>query len=153
MRRTALLATPVLLLGGLLSGCSGSGVDAYCEEIEQSSDALDVDPSDTESVDKVSTAFQDLADSAPEEISSEWQQLADAFGQVQQALEDSGFSQEELQQMSEDPSAVDPEKMQKLQEAGQEIEKEFSSPEFDRAGDKITEYTQENCGVEPFQDS
>ena len=151
MRRAALLATS-LMLAGTLSACGGNDVEAYCDQITQSQDLLE-QSSDPTAFGKVSEEFDNLADVAPEEIATEWQTLAEGIGQIQQAISDSGLSEQELQQVAENPAQVDPAKLQKLQEAGQEIEEKFADPKYDKAGDTISTYTEENCGVEPFSGS
>ncbi|QWC85797.1 hypothetical protein KLP28_03325 [Nocardioidaceae bacterium] len=152
MRRPALLVSSVLLAAGL-SACGGDDVAAYCDQVEQSADLLESSPTEAEDVEQFFSTFERLAEAAPEEISSEWQMLNESFQGLQQAIEDSGFTTQELADLGGNAQDVDPERLQTLQENIAEAEQEFSGPEFDQASERIDSFTQENCGVEPFSGS
>lgn len=152
MRRPALLASSLLLAAGL-SGCGGGDVEAYCQAVKKNQNVLETGPAAPASFDKLTAAIDEMASTAPSDIEPEWQRMQQAFEEFTTTLEDGGFSQEELRQIQQDPSQVDPQKLQKLQDVATEAQKKLDGAELDKAGDQVNAFTKKNCGEEPFAGS
>ena len=60
---------------------SDSGSD-YCDLItnaEEDSSLADVDPTDPEGMEQLTSTFRDIADAAPDDIAGDWETVADGF--------------------------------------------------------------------------
>lgn len=65
-----------LVVSLALTGCSSDGDDAFCDAAKTFSE---FDPQGGDSLDDATNAFQELADTAPDEIADDARTVADAF--------------------------------------------------------------------------
>ncbi len=173
MRRSKiLLATSALAISVALTGCSGdSSGDAggstdstsasdsspssdsaspssdagggYCDELDAAQGDFEALASgDASSIDKTFQAFSDLGDAAPPEVADDWKVINDAFGGLQASLESAGVDLQDLS-TGKLPKDVDPQKLQTLQSDV----KKLQSPDFQAAGQNISDYAETECGI------
>jgi hypothetical protein len=112
---------------------SGSFASGECAELISAAASLGQALSGgTSDADDVSEFFEGLADEAPEEIRSDLQVLADAYGEMIAAFEDLGL------QPGETPSAADAAEYQQALAA-------LATPEVAAASERLSAWTDENC--------
>ncbi|SDE23482.1 hypothetical protein [Nocardioides lianchengensis] len=154
MRRIGTWAAAIVLGAGALAACGGddgSGSDdasgggggdsSYCDKLSGFRDTLQ-NTSDASSFTKFKDAAEELADEAPDEVSGDWEKIQDAFGQLEDKLEEAGLSIEDL----DDPTALqsaDPEAMATLQEELTKI-----GEDLDGAGEKISDHAESECDID-----
>lgn len=173
MRRSKiLLATSALAISVALTGCSGgsssdaggssdsasasgsaspsesaseSGAagNAYCDELDAAQgDFAALASGDAASIDKTFQTFSDLGDTAPPEVADDWKVINDAFGGLEKSLKSAGVDLSDLSS-GEIPKNVNPRKLQTLQSDVQALQ----SPDFQSAGQNISDYAQSECGI------
>lgn len=143
MRRIGTWTAAAVLGAGLLVGCGGGGdTEAYCDGLKDAENAFsgDMDPG---AMDQVSDTISDLADDAPDEVSGDWETLENAYGDFEDALEDAGLSTEDMSD-PEKLQSMDPEDMQKIQDASESM----SSDDITKATDNIEKHAKDECDVD-----
>jgi hypothetical protein len=139
-RRIALAAAAALALGGL-AACGdddgGGSAASFCDDVTSVDEAfatLEEDVSDPSQFSAIFGEVQSSLDAIdpPSEIADDWDTLTEALGAVVEVVEDIDFE--------------DPEALASLGEELDGLEERFGDVEA--AGDRIQEFTEEECGVE-----
>jgi predicted small secreted protein len=156
VRRIGTWTAAIALGAVVLAGCGGDdssdasgddtaggsgGDSSYCEELVGFQDILESsDPA--AGLEGFGDAADALADEAPDEVSGEWEQIRDAYDQLESKLEEAGLSLEDLS----DPTALqnaDPQAMATLQEDLSTIGEDVQT-----AGQTISEHAQTECDID-----
>ena len=154
---------PVLVAGlvlatSVLTGCGGgddgaaagpTDTESYCTELKADKQYFtafsggDADPS---KLGEAITKFHELADAAPDDISSEWDVLDGTLSEIERALSEAGISTEDLAglQSGEIPKGVD---MAKLAALAPKL-KSLNSTELQDAAEKIQTHAKSECGID-----
>ncbi|UPK73239.1 hypothetical protein MU582_12380 [Nocardioidaceae bacterium SCSIO 66511] len=148
-RFAAVAATSVLALGGL-TACGGSDDEAdgddYCGQIENAQSEFDGLESEDTTIDQMSDMgdkLGDIADAAPDEISSEWKSLSGAVNDMVGILEDADVATDKpLSEAVTEAVTADPELQTKLTEPLQDFQSAQSDVE------KVQDHAQEECDIE-----
>lgn len=159
-RLTRLAALP--LAAGLLVACGGGDGDSsgdgggeasggdYCAELADAKTTLEGfggQETGPEEVEQFFSTMHDLADAAPSEIESQWQQIDTSITDLEDAIEQSGIDLAqfaEVQQGGQLPEGVTQEDLQSVLTAAQDFASEANSEAFDA----IEEHGEAECDVD-----
>lgn len=134
------------LSASLVTGC-GNSTDAYCNDLETTSDELgSLTGNDPEDMEKAFDAIEDLADNAPDEVKSEWETLHKQMEEIEDALDEAGLKFSDLNELStgELPEGVTQEDLTALGERLQGLNGE----DVQEATDKISKHAKDECDVD-----
>lgn len=146
-----------VLLGASLAACGGSdgGSDAaksgggegdYCKELKSAKSTFaKVSESNFDALDDAIATFHQLADSAPDEVKTEWQTLDSAFGEVEKAFESAGIKMSDLAkiQKGEIPPGADVSKLASLGDSFAAI----TSEKVSKAQATIEKHAKDTCDI------
>ncbi|MBA2641083.1 MAG: hypothetical protein H0U77_14075 [Nocardioidaceae bacterium] len=142
-----------LLLASTLAACGGSdsGEDSpasgedYCGALEDANAQFQsLEEDDSSQLGEAFATMQSLGENPPKEVAADWEVVTTGLADFEQALEDAGLSAEDLGDLANlDPAELDPEALQEITEAGQELD----SPEFTAAFESIEKHAESECDV------
>ncbi|WP_372734639.1 hypothetical protein [Nocardioides sp.] len=150
-RLTSLLAATVLG-ASLLTSCSGSSTDDYCDSLKSAEqDFADFGEANFDNFDDFIDRVDDFAADAPDEVKDDWKVLADALEAFADALEEAGIDMTDLagMQSGQIPEGVD---VAKLTEAMGKIQ-ELGSGDFEKATEAIEKHAKAECDIDLGADS
>lgn len=164
MKRTLALSLAATLLAGLLGACggddsssssssgsgsgsdSGGGGDDYCSMLEGAQSDLEGLGPNGGDLEKIRDTFQELQQSAPEEVAGDWKTLSGAVDTLATELDKAGVKLEDLQglqsgQLPEGVTAKD------LAKVAQEVQK-LNGAEFRDAAESISTHAKDECDIQ-----
>lgn len=117
MRRLLALALALALAVPLLAGC-GSDQDDYCGAVEEHQTELTdiVSSNRRDALLQAQTIFEDLRESAPDDVADEWQVIVGAVDGLGDALRDAG-ADPETYDAADPPAGVTAEQEEAIAEA------------------------------------
>lgn len=155
-----LAATLLVACGGGDGGSSSSGSSddaspeasgdsSYCQELEKAQDSLSNLGGATaqpEQLEEAITTFEGLAESAPADVSSDWNTISSAFSGVQDALDQAGIEISDLAnlQSGQLPEGVTQQDLQPVITAVQGLQ----APENAEAAQAISEHAKSECDID-----
>lgn len=134
------------LSASLVTGC-GNSVDAYCNDLEATSDELgSLTGSEPEDMEKAFDAIEDLADNAPDEVKDEWETLHQQMEEIEDALDEAGLEFADLGNLSTGqlPDGVTEEDLTQLGERLQNL----NGDEVQEATDTISKHAKDECDID-----
>lgn len=122
----------------------GPGADTrYCELLATDFGALFDDIQGPDDVDQAMSVIGEIVDEAPTEVSDEWQTMAGALDQMQQAL----AAAAQLQQDATSGELSDKQLAKRTEKLMQQMQA-LDTPENNAAGDAVAEHASEYCGID-----
>lgn len=122
----------------------GPGADTrYCELLATDFGALFDDIQGPDDVDQAMSVIGEIVDEAPTEVADEWQTMAGALDQMQQALSAAA----QLQQDATSGELSDKQLAKRTEKLMQQMQA-LDTPENNAAGDAVAEHASEYCGID-----
>lgn len=151
------LVAGLVLAAGALAGCSNgdkaatpgpTDTQVYCNELKadkQYFTAFSGDNPDPSKLGEAIKRFHKLADTAPDDISPQWDVLDSTLSQIERALSEAGISTDDLAALQDGkiPKGVD---MAKLAGLAPKL-KQLNSTELQDAAKQIQAHAKTKCGV------
>lgn len=148
MRRSRILVASTALGMSVLVGGCGGGTEAYCEDLRSAEDQFQaIEDGDAAAFEDAVNTFSELGDSAPDEVSGDWEVLNGALDEFQGVLEDAGIEFSDLAGLAEGdlPEGVD---QDALAEIGTQVDEILGADEVTEASDNIEEHASSECDVQ-----
>jgi len=112
----------LVLVAGLVTGCSDDPQADYCEAVEDHQVALTeiAASTDTGSLFDALPVYDDLADEAPDDIAGEWSQVIEPLRGLEEALDEAGVDPSSYD-AEEPPADLDQEGRQAIEAAARRV--------------------------------
>lgn len=145
-RRFVVAGCATALSVAVLAGCGGGDDSAYCSKVKSASTVLtDLEAGDVEALQQSITTLHELAEAAPDDISTQWGVYDKQLAAAEKSLTDAGLKFSDFQAISEGklPKGVSADDVSTVLAEFQEL----ASPTVTEATDEIRQHAQDECNV------
>lgn len=148
MKRLQTLAAAALSLT-MLTAC-GSDLDQYCTAVEDVMSSSETESPVSLSHGEAREMIEKAAAESPEELAEDWKMLTDATTAITDAMEASGLTEEQMDQLmsGQMPSDLTEEEMEAAATTMSEALSGFDIQEVNEASLNISDHAEEKCDVE-----